>query len=318
MGLVALTGDQTYVPCIAKRLLTHWTTRQVPIVLIIGYSLGWQVLEQRPGSQQRQERQPKGCYSFSAALVSQRVRVLSCFCRVGLFATAWTVAHQAPLCLGSSRQEYWSGLPCPPPVDCPDPGIKPASLRSPASAGGFFTTRATCGSQGSQHAGQGGGNRALICTACRFPWCKHTTVVNFEPRHAAPDLGSGKRDTGGLPGRGAPARAASSLSSTCQVAELFRTQHPALKRACRPLSQESCPAPAILPLSPPRFKSQHPRRFRRAPSLTRQPPCHVLVRPAFPECGSARLVPVSLPHLRAELVVRQRCPAPRLARSRVL
>ena len=56
MGLVALTGDQTRVACIAKRLLTHWTTRQVPIVLIISYSLGWQVLEQRPGSQQRQER----------------------------------------------------------------------------------------------------------------------------------------------------------------------------------------------------------------------------------------------------------------------
>ena len=44
---------------------------------------------------------------------------------------------------GFSRQEYWSGLPCPPPVDLPDPGIKLASLLSPALAGGFFTTRAT-------------------------------------------------------------------------------------------------------------------------------------------------------------------------------
>ena len=42
-----------------------------------------------------------------------------------------------------SRQEYWSGLPCPPPGDLPDPGIKPASLKSPALAGGFFTTSAT-------------------------------------------------------------------------------------------------------------------------------------------------------------------------------
>ena len=40
----------------------------------------------------------------------------------------WTVAHQAPLSMGFSRQEYWSGLPCPPPGDLPDPGIKPMSL----------------------------------------------------------------------------------------------------------------------------------------------------------------------------------------------
>ena len=42
-----------------------------------------------------------------------------------------------------SRQEYWSGLPCPPPGDLPDPGIKPTSLKSPALADGFFTTSAT-------------------------------------------------------------------------------------------------------------------------------------------------------------------------------
>ena len=50
---------------------------------------------------------------------------------------------QAPLSTGFSRQEYWSGLPCPSPGDLPDPGIKPASLTSPALAGGFFTTGAT-------------------------------------------------------------------------------------------------------------------------------------------------------------------------------
>ena len=42
-----------------------------------------------------------------------------------------------------SRQEYWSGLPCPPPGDLPDPGIEPWSLASPALAGGFFTPSAT-------------------------------------------------------------------------------------------------------------------------------------------------------------------------------
>ena len=51
-----------------------------------------------------------------------------------------TVGLQAPLFIGFSRQEYWSGLPCPPPEDLPDPGIEPASLTSHALAGGFFMT----------------------------------------------------------------------------------------------------------------------------------------------------------------------------------
>ena len=52
----------------------------------------------------------------------------------------WTITHQAPLSTGFSRQEYWSGLPFPPPGDLPDPGIKPESPASPALAGGFFTS----------------------------------------------------------------------------------------------------------------------------------------------------------------------------------
>ena len=55
--------------------------------------------------------------------------MLSHFSRVRLFKTPWTVAQQAPLFMGFSRQEYWSGLPFPSPGDLPDPGIKP---RSPA------------------------------------------------------------------------------------------------------------------------------------------------------------------------------------------
>ena len=62
--------------------------------------------------------------------------VLSCFNRVPLFANLWAVAHQAPLSMGFSRQEYCSGLPYLPPGDLPDPGIKP---RSPCIAGRFFT-----------------------------------------------------------------------------------------------------------------------------------------------------------------------------------
>ena len=69
--------------------------------------------------------------------------MLSCFSCVRLFATLWTVACQAPRSMRFSRQEYWSGLACLPPGDLPNPGIKLASLTSPALAAGFFTTRAT-------------------------------------------------------------------------------------------------------------------------------------------------------------------------------
>jgi len=69
--------------------------------------------------------------------------MLSHFSRVQLFVTTWTVARQAPLSMEFSRQEYWSGLPCPPPEDLPNPGIKPVSLTSPALTGAFFTTSTT-------------------------------------------------------------------------------------------------------------------------------------------------------------------------------
>ena len=69
--------------------------------------------------------------------------VLSCFSRVQLFSTLWTVAVQAPLSMEFSRQEYWSGWSFSSPGDFPNPGIKPGSLMSPALAGRFFTMRAT-------------------------------------------------------------------------------------------------------------------------------------------------------------------------------
>ena len=54
--------------------------------------------------------------------------------RVQLFATPWTVAHQAPTSMGFSRQEYWSGLPFPSPGDLPHPGIEPSSPALQADA----------------------------------------------------------------------------------------------------------------------------------------------------------------------------------------
>ena len=71
--------------------------------------------------------------------------VLSHFSHVQLLATLWTVAHQDPLSMRFFRQEYWSGLPCPPPGDFPNPEIKPMSLTSPALAGGFSATSTTWG-----------------------------------------------------------------------------------------------------------------------------------------------------------------------------
>ena len=62
--------------------------------------------------------------------------------RVWLFATPWSVGCQAPLSMGFSRQEYWSGLPYPSLGDLPDPGIEPASRMFLALAEVFSTTRA--------------------------------------------------------------------------------------------------------------------------------------------------------------------------------
>ena len=72
---------------------------------------------------------------LSATAAAQSLQL----CR--LFVTLWTIACQAPLSMGFSRQEYWSGLPCPPPGDLSNPGIEPASLTSPVLAGGFFNTK---------------------------------------------------------------------------------------------------------------------------------------------------------------------------------
>ena len=63
-------------------------------------------------------------YAGKFLLNNVKVKSLS---RVRLFATPWTIAYQAPLCLGFYRQEYWSGLPFPSPGDLPNPRIEPGS-----------------------------------------------------------------------------------------------------------------------------------------------------------------------------------------------
>ena len=75
--------------------------------------------------------------------ISNNMYVLSLFIHVQVFVTLWNVAHRASLSMGFSRQEYCRGLPCPSPGDLPSPGTEPESLKSPALAGGFFTTSTT-------------------------------------------------------------------------------------------------------------------------------------------------------------------------------
>ena len=89
-----------------------------------------------------------------------------------------TVAHQAPLSMGFSRKEYWSGLPIPPPGDLPDPGIKPVSFSSPALRGRFFITSTTW--------------EAWICESVQFSSVQFSCSVvsnslrSHESQHARP------------------------------------------------------------------------------------------------------------------------------------
>ena len=76
-------------------------------------------------------------------LVISSITVVRHFSPVQLLGTPWTVARQAPLSMGFSRQEDWSGLPRPRPGHLPDPGMEPACLLCPALAGGLFTTSTT-------------------------------------------------------------------------------------------------------------------------------------------------------------------------------
>ena len=82
-----------------------------------------------------------GPFGEASQLACAKVHVCM-LSHVKLFVTPWTAAHQAPLSMGFSRQEYWSGLPCPPPGDLPNPGIEPASPASSALQADFFTWEA--------------------------------------------------------------------------------------------------------------------------------------------------------------------------------
>ena len=79
-------------------------------------------------------------FSGKSLLKSHKASLRACrhFSHVWLCMTTWTVARQASPSMGFSRQEYWSGLSCPPPGDLPDPGINPNLFKSPALTSRFF------------------------------------------------------------------------------------------------------------------------------------------------------------------------------------
>jgi len=104
----------------AKLSKAEWVRKQAPKSLAFGVGLGLNLY---------QGGQEAGTFI--------KVYMLS---HVRLFVIPWMAARQAPLSMEFPRQEYWSGLPCPPPGDLPNPGIKPASLESTALAGRFLTT----------------------------------------------------------------------------------------------------------------------------------------------------------------------------------
>ena len=140
------TRDQTQVPCIGRRILNHWTTREAPQAkVLIMFHISFQEVQfayfllSANASLQRALRDPgeeTAHVPQSCVVVSVVVQTLS---RVPHFATPGAVARQAPLSMGFFRPRilYWSRLTFPPPGYLPNPGIE---LVFPASTGRFFTT----------------------------------------------------------------------------------------------------------------------------------------------------------------------------------
>ena len=120
--------DQTQVSCIGSGFFTTWATREAQ-----EYWSGYPIPspEDLPNPGIKQGSPVLQADPLPTEVKWSEVTLLS---RVRLFATLWSVAHQVPLSMGFSRQEYWSGLPFPSPGDLPDPGIKPQSPALEADA----------------------------------------------------------------------------------------------------------------------------------------------------------------------------------------
>ena len=130
---------------------TPWSNQsQQPLRIHTHYSLQKEFSMSHATSVTRRKKLTRACLSCAC-------------CHVRLFAIPWTVALQAPLSMGFSRQDYWSGLPFASPGDLPDPGIKP---KPSAVAAGFFTTEPP-GKSSSQITSQIFQHEFVFCTSPR-------------------------------------------------------------------------------------------------------------------------------------------------------
>ena len=119
-------------------IFVEWVNKQVRVRLVLIYCV-WSSLSVISSQNVGEDRDLKGLSSSCYQKYFSAVAVQLLWC-VWFLMTSGTVARQAPLSMEFPRQEYWSGLSCPPPGDLFNPGIKLTSLSFPASAGGFFTT----------------------------------------------------------------------------------------------------------------------------------------------------------------------------------
>ena len=136
-NLVLWPGFERGPPALGIWGPSHWTTREVPLlVLLLCKSSLVSPAEDPPCPHGRAQSHPQPQLSTQV----KRVPFVHCMLShsvVSDSATPWTVAHQAPLSMEFSRQEYWNGLPFPTPGNLPDSGIEPESA---TLAGGFFST----------------------------------------------------------------------------------------------------------------------------------------------------------------------------------
>ena len=146
------TRDWTHVPCIARWNLNHWATRggtkkvswiecDSMISIILTLSLTESVVLDNSLYEVNLHYLTVKVH-FSWTYICCRSCLVAKLCPT-LVATPWTVAPQTPPSMRFSRQEYCSGLSCPPPGNLPDPGMDPMLFKSFVLAGAFFTTRAT-------------------------------------------------------------------------------------------------------------------------------------------------------------------------------
>ena len=146
------------VSCTGRQVLYHWRRPGGPITVQFGSGVTQGTFMSSASSDPGKQRQHSAVYwwlmifpDITAESRDSHIRVLltkiskcaQSLSHVQLLAVTWIVVHPAPLPMEVSRQEYWSGLPFPPPGDLPYSGIESTSLVSPALAAGFFATSAT-------------------------------------------------------------------------------------------------------------------------------------------------------------------------------